>query len=292
MNTGRIAELSRRGVVAVSGPDTATFLNDLFTSDIPAAPGAGAYGGLLSPQGKVLFDFIAYNGGSRILIDLPHTLVADFVKRLGFYRLRAKVEIADISDDHIVVAAWGTSTAPILDGVVIPDPRLAALGWRAVVPAGADMAPDYTEATEAEYDGHRIALGVPEGGIDFAFGDAFPHDADMDQLGGVDFTKGCFIGQEVVSRMEHRGTARRRFVIAAGASPLPEAGTALTAGDRPIGTLGSRDGSSGIALVRLDRAKAAMDAQTPITAAGAALTLTLPPWAKFGWPSATAASED
>jgi len=292
MNTGRIAELSRRGVVAVSGADAVPFLNNLFTSDVPAGPAAGAYGALLSPQGKVLFDFIAVNDGRRILIDLPRAAVADFVKRLGFYRLRAKVEIADISDDHIAVAAWGSEVAPILDGTVIADPRLAALGWRAIVPAGADMAPDYEEATEADYDAHRIALGIPEGGIDFAFGDAFPHDADMDQLGGVDFTKGCYIGQEVVSRMEHRGTARRRFVIVQGSAPLPAAGTTVTAGDRPVGTLGSHVDAAAIALIRLDRAKEAIDAQTPITASGTALTLTLPPWAKFGWPAGTAVSED
>ncbi|HVZ13998.1 MAG TPA: folate-binding protein [Bauldia sp.] len=292
MNPGRIAELSRRGVVAVSGPDAVTFLDNLFTSDVPAALGGAAYGALLSPQGKILFDFIAVNDGNRILIDLPRIQVADFVKRLGFYRLRAKVEIADISDDHIAVAAWGSDTAPILDGVVVADPRLAALGWRAIVPAGADMAPDYEEATEAEYDAHRIALGVPEGGIDFAFGDTFPHDADMDQLAGINFTKGCYIGQEVVSRMEHRGTARRRFVIAASSAPLPATGTPVTANDKPIGTLGSHTGSAAVALVRLDRAKEAMDAHTPIIAAGTPLTLTLPPWAKFGWPAPATASED
>jgi folate-binding protein YgfZ len=152
------------------------------------------------------------------------------------------------------------------------------------------MAPDHSEATEAEYDARRIALGVPEGGVDFAFGDAFPHDADMDQLGGVDFKKGCYIGQEVVSRMEHRGTARRRFVIATGASPLPDAGTAVMAGERAVGTLGSHAGATGIALVRLDRVKEAMDARLPIIAGGTTLSLSLPPWAKFGWPAAATVS--
>lgn len=290
MGDGRIAELSRRGVVAVSGADAETFLNDLITSDVPKAAGIAVYGALLSPQGKILFDLIVFRDGERFLFDLPKAVVADFVKRLGFYRLRAKVEISDVSDERIVVAAWG-GAAPILDGPAAPDPRLAALGFRAIVPAGADMAPDFVEASVADYDAHRIGLGVPEGGIDFAFGDAFPHDADMDQLRGVDFTKGCYVGQEVVSRMEHRGTARRRFVLAAGAGPLPAIGTPVLAGEKAIGTMGSCVGGKGLALVRLDRAKDAMDHGVAIDAGGVTLSLALPDWAKFGWSTTVAAEE-
>jgi tRNA-modifying protein YgfZ len=290
MGDGRIAELSRRGVVAVGGADAETFLNDLITSDVPKAAGAAAFGGLLSPQGKVLFDLIVFRAGDRYLFDLPKAVVADFIKRLGFYRLRAKVEISDVSDDRIVVAGWGGGR-PILDGPAAADPRLAALGFRAIVPAGADMAPDFVEASVADYDAHRIGVGVPEGGIDFAFGDAFPHDAEMDQLYGVDFTKGCYVGQEVVSRMEHRGTARRRFVLATGADPLPAVGTPVMAGEKAIGTMGSSVGSNGLALVRLDRAKDAMDHGVAIHAGGVTLSLSLPGWAKFGWPTAVAAEE-
>ena len=184
-----------------------------------------------------------------------------------------------------MVAAWGGDAPPILDGPVAPDPRLAALGYRAIVPPGADMAPDYTEATDADYHAHRIALGIPEGGVDFAYGDAFPHDAAMDQLHGVDFRKGCYIGQEVVSRMEHRGTARRRPVIARGAA-LPAAGAAITAGDKPVGAIGSTKGNLGLALVRLDRAQEAMDAGVPLMAAGAPIELAIPAWAGFDWPKA------
>jgi folate-binding protein YgfZ len=290
MSQGKIAELSRRGVVAVGGPDAGAFLNDLITSDMPQAPGSAAFGGLLTPQGKVLFDAIVHRAGDRYLFDLPRTLTADFAKRLTFYRLRAKVEIADLSDEQIVVAAWGDGP-PVLDGPVAPDPRLPALGYRGIVPAGADMAPDFSEATTANYDAHRITLGVPEGGIDFAFGDAFPHDADMDQLHGIDFKKGCYVGQEVVSRMEHRGTARRRFVLARGDGALPAAGTPVVAGERPLGTLGSSAGNTAIALIRLDRAREAMDAGTAIAADGIPLALTLPSWAHFTWPTAVTADE-
>jgi folate-binding protein YgfZ len=286
MAEGRIAQLSRRGIVAVGGTDARRFLNDLITSDIERAGTNGAvYGGLLTPQGKILFDFIVFAEGERLLFDLPRSLAGDFVKRLTFYRLRAKVEIADLSESRAVLAAWGGAEPPAVAGAVAPDPRLAALGFRAILAPGAAMPPNCQAATEADYDAHRIRLGVPEGGKDFAFGEAFPHDGDMDQLGGVDFDKGCYVGQEVVSRMEHRGTARRRIVMAQ-APALPPSGTAITAGDRPIGTLASVSGGTGLALVRLDRAKDAIDAGTPLKAGEAAVELSLPDWAKFGWPAA------
>jgi folate-binding protein YgfZ len=290
MANGRIAELSRRGVVSVGGADAVKFLNDLITSDVPTE-GNAAYGGLLTPQGKVLFDFLIFRDGERFLFDLPKTSVADFVKRLTFYRLRARVEIADLSDERIVVAAWGAAKAPSLDGPVAVDPRLADLGYRAIVPAGSDMAPDLGEASVADYDAHRLQLGVPEGGVDFTYGDSFPHDADMDQLGGVDFKKGCYVGQEVVSRMEHRGTARRRFILAKGTGALPPVGTPVMAGDKTLGTLGSSINGEGLALVRLDRVKDAIESGAPISAGAATVILALPTWARFGWP-ATAAAED
>ena len=286
MSDGRIAVLPRRGVVAVGGDEAAKFLNDLVTADVAAAaPGRAVYGALLTPQGKVLFDFIVFRDGDGFLLDPPRTAVADLIKRLSFYRLHAKVTIDDLSDRRRVLAAWGDG-APAVDGIVAPDPRLVALGWRAVVAADAALPAGFAEASEAGYDAHRIGLGVPEGGIDFAYGEVFPHDVDMDQLGGVDFAKGCYVGQEVVSRMEHRGTARRRVVIARGAAPLPPVGAPLAASEQPIGTLMSSVDGTGLALVRLDRAREAMDAGVPVTAGGTPVTLALPDWARFGWPPA------
>ena len=274
MSSGKVAELSRRGVVAVSGAEAEKFLNDLMTSDMPKAEGAAAYGGLLTPQGKVLFDFLAFREGERTLFDLPRAMIADFIKRLTFYRLRAKVEIAEVPDRR-AVAAWGVGATGT------PDPRLAALGFRAVVAGPVNAA-----ANEADYDAHRIALGVPEGGIDFAFGDAFPHDAVMDQLAGVDFVKGCYVGQEVVSRMEHRGTARRRIVHVRAASPIPPAGAEITAGGKPVGTIASSADHAGLALVRLDRAREAIDTGVPLMARGMPVEVEIPEWARFKWPEA------
>jgi folate-binding protein YgfZ len=277
-----VARLGRRGVVAVGGADAEKFLNDLATADVSAAGKERAvYAGLLTPQGKILFDFIVFRDGEGFWLDIPRDRVADFVKRLAFYRLRSKVTIDDRSAERQVIAGWNAAPGPV--GISAPDPRLAALGWRAILTGDVPM-----NATEAEYDAHRIFLGVPEGGLDFHYGDAFPHDADMDQLGGVDFAKGCYVGQEVVSRMQHRHTARRRVVSVAGTGPLPAPGTEILAAGRPIGTLASSSNGIGLALVRLDRAKEAMDKAEPIDAAGVALTLTIPSWAEFGWPEPAA----
>src|SRR4051812_23586377 len=289
MSDARFVVFARRGVVAIGGADARKFLNDLITSEIGRTDAGGAaYGGLLTPQGKILFDFIVFADGERFLFDLPVALVPDFVKRLTFYRLRAKVEIADLSAERGVLAAWGRDH-PVIDGIVAADPRLAELGYRAIVPKEAVALANHALASEAEYDAHRIGLGVPEGGIDFAFGDAFPHDADMDQLAGVDFDKGCYVGQEVVSRMEHRGTARRRIILAKGNGLVP--GTEITAGGKPLGQIASAASGQGLALVRLDRAKAAIDQGQPILAGENPLALILPPWARFAWPRAEAATE-
>jgi folate-binding protein YgfZ len=291
MAEGSIAGLARRGVVAVGGPDARHFLNDLVTNDMATVEdGRAGYGGLLTPQGKILFDFLVFAEGERFLFDVRREAVADFIRRLGFYRLRAKVEIADLSRERQAIAAWGGDAAPRIAGAIAPDPRLAVLGWRGIVAAGVVAAAGYGPASEADYDAHRIGLGVPEGGIDFAFGDSFPHDADMDQLGGVAFKKGCYIGQEVVSRMEHRGTARRRLVRVAAGTTLPAAGAAITAGGRPIGTMASAAGADGLALIRVDRAKEAMDAGTAFAAGDTEVRLALPDWARFGW--ATGPAED
>jgi folate-binding protein YgfZ len=251
-------------------------------------PGTAGYGGLLTPQGKILFDFIVHDAGAdRFLLDVAREKAAELAKRLGFYKLRAAVAIADRSDELRVIAAWdGVPTLPE-GAIVAADPRLAALGHRAIV--ASDTVPAAGGHTSpSAYRAHRIRLGVPEGGADFAFGDAFPHDADMDQLGGVDFTKGCYTGQEVVARMEHRGTARRRVIAVAADTALPPAGTPVMAGDIEIGALGSSEGSRGLASLRLDRAADATRAGRAITAGGVVLQLTIPAWARFGWPDAAA----
>jgi folate-binding protein YgfZ len=287
MSEGHIAELPRRAAVAVGGPDAESFLDGLVTNEMASIPAGGAaYGGLLMPQGKILFDFVVFRDGERFLFDLPKSAVVDFVKRLGFYRLRAHVEIIDLSASHRVAAAWGSDQPPQIKGIVAADPRLPALGYRMIVPADAAIAAaGYARADEAGYDHHRITLGVPEGALDFPYGDTFPHDADMDQIHGVAFEKGCYVGQEVVSRMEHRGTARRRIVHVRAASPIPPAGAEIRAGDKPVGTIASSTDHAGLALVRLDRVREAVEAGIPLLARGMPVEIEIPDWARFKWPA-------
>ena len=172
------------------------------------------------------------------------------------------------------------ASLPIKPDLAFADPRSATLGWRILVPAElAQKAADLIGAElvdSAAYDAHRIACGVPRGGLDFMYGDAFPHETNMDRLHGVDFDKGCYVGQEVVSRMQHRGTARTRTVRVVLEGFSPEPGTAILAGDKPVGTMGSTAGPNGLALIRIDRAADALDAGTALTAGGLAIRLADP----------------
>ena len=279
--------LASRGVLRVRGADARKYLQGLITNDIGKAQGAGAiHAGLLSPQGKVLFDFFVVPGGDGFLIDVAQDKADELLKRLTFYRLRAQVEIAE-EPSLIVAAAWrGTPRKP--EGALIyADPRLLELGFRILVAQGTSAADFGCEpATEEDYHAFRVRQGVPEGGRDYAFGEVFPHEALFDQLNGVDFAKGCYVGQEVVSRMEHRGTARKRIVPVEGEAPLPASGTNIEADGVPIGTLGSVSGASGLALIRLDRAEEALASGKQLNAGGIKIVLRRPAFARFAVPIA------
>jgi folate-binding protein YgfZ len=291
----KAAHLSDRGVVRVAGEDARKFLNGLVTSDLGKATAAsGRFAALLTPQGKIIVDFIVTepeNGGGFVL-DCPRDRVSALIERLGFYRLRAKVTIEDASDALAVLAAWdggsGTEAAGPAGGTL--DPRWPQLGRRAVVPP-AQVALAAGAAESSDYEAHRIALGVPRGGIDFAYGDAFPHEANMDQLNGIDFDKGCFVGQEVVSRMEHRGLARTRVVPIALEGAPPPPGTAVTAAGRPVGTTGSAANGRALAMLRLDRVEEALAGGASLLADGVPLRLIKPAWARFQFPSEASAEK-
>src|SRR6201996_571456 len=252
----KAAFLPDRGVVKVAGEDARNFLNGLVTTDVTKlAPGIARFGALLTPQGKITVDFLITEApaghGGGFLIDCPRPLAQPLATKLGFYKLRAKVVIENLSDNLGVIAAWDGEPAMKPD-LAFPDPRDAALGWRILAPQelaqkvadliGADL------VDSAAYEAHRNAIGVPRGGLDFLSGDAFPHETNMDRLHGVAFDKGCYVGQEVVSRMQHRGTARTRTVRIALDGPAPETGTAILAGEKPVGTMGSSAGGAGLAL--------------------------------------------
>ena len=278
--------LPSRAALAIGGADAAKFLQGLITNDIDKVQGSRAiHAGLLSPQGKILFDFFLVASGSGFLADVARDKVDELAKRLAFYRLRAAVEI-DAHSSYSIAAAWGGTPAEPSGALVYADPRLPALGYRAFLPEGMSASElGCGDATEADYHAFRIGTGVPEGGQDYAFGDAFPHEALFDQLNGVDFDKGCFVGQEVVSRMEHRGTVRKRIVPVEGKGPLPAPGTSIEAGGVPVGSLGSVDGSAGLALLRLDRVEDALARGQTLAADGVSLALRRPAFARFAVPT-------
>lgn len=280
----KAAFLPDRGVIKVSGEDARRFLDGLVTTNIEQVhPGIGRFGALLTPQGKIIADFLvteapaAHGGG--FVFDCPLAQAPPLADRLKFYKLRAKISIENLSSQLGVLAVWGGEPSAKPD-LAFADPRNSEIGWRILVPD--DLAEGTATAIGAEltssdaYEAHRIACGVPRGGADFIYGDAFPHEANMDRLHGVDFDKGCYVGQEVVSRMEHRGTARTRTIRVKFDGPAPGVGVSILAGDKPVGTMGSSTEGLGLALLRTDRVTDALDAGLPLVAGAAPINLVAP----------------
>jgi hypothetical protein len=263
-----IAHLEDRAVLAVAGPEARGFLQGLITNDVEQlAPGKGLYAALLTPQGKILFDFFLAEGDGAVLIDCAASARDALLKRLSMYKLRSKVTL-EARDQLAVIAAWdgaGTKYA-----ITYPDPRVAALGTRGFI-ARAEMRHDLGDATA--YHAHRLQLGVPEA-ADFGSDKMFALDADLDELHGVDFTKGCYVGQELTARMKHRGTARKRLLAFDAAGAV--AGAAVKAGDKDIGEIASAYATRGFAQIRLDRLDEAGDA--PLLTDGVSVTLIKPKW--------------
>ncbi len=302
----KAALLSDRGVVKVAGDEARNFLHGLVSADVlKLTAGAARFCALLSPQGKIVADFIVVEApaaaGGGFFLDVPRALVPTLIQKLNLYKLRSRVVVEDLSATLGVLAAWdgnGKVQGKTAHGLSYADPRLPALGLRVMVPphlaaaAAADLGA--VLAAASAYEAHRIALGIPRGGADFSYGDAFPHEADMDQLGGVDFAKGCYVGQEVVSRMEHRGIARTRSVPVrydGAAAAAPAAGAAVMAGERQVGSMGSAAAGRGLALLRLDRVAEAMSRGEALLAGGVAIRLVKPDWARFAFPGEPQAAE-
>jgi len=288
----QVALLPDRGVVKVAGDDARRFLNGLASNDIgKVAPGAARFAALLTPQGKIIVDFIATEAeagdGGGFFLDCPRALATMLVEKLNFYKLRAKITVEDLSKELGVMAVWddaGLSEA----GLSYADPRLPALGTRSIMPPGlvAEAAAELgATLSDAEaYEAHRISLGVPRGGMDFSYGDTFPHETNMDQLAGVDFEKGCYVGQEVVSRVEHRSSARSRLIPIGYDEFAPSSDLPVMAGEKEVGYLRSTAKGRGLAHMRLDRLADALDAGTPLLCGNITLHIVKPDWARFAWP--------
>ena len=266
MSTSVVALLADRGVVSLSGGDVVDFLDNIATNDLSNVPtGEARFAGLLTPQGKILFEFFALRTEDGWLLETPADRVGDLIKRLTLYKLRAKVTIADVSADFGVAVAWGPMQPAIDGGWMYADPRHGDLGWRILAPRDGLAHLPGEAVPESRYHERRVELGIAEGGYDYVLGDTFPHEANYDRQHGVSFTKGCFVGQEVVARMQNKSVVRKRVTLVTGTESL-QTGAEIRIGAAVIGALGTVAGPHGLALLRLDRAVEAADKGEPLVA--------------------------
>ena len=279
--------LEERGVVSVDGPEAGAFLQGLVSNDVERVSEAQAvYAALLTPQGKFLHDFFMLRRGAGYLLDCEGPRVGDLGRRLMAYRLRADVALADATEDFHVVALFGAeaettaaafdlppgpgAAAPCEGGTIMRDPRAAGLGLRAILPRERDTAlferAGFVRGSAADYERHRLAQGAPDGSRDMEVGRATLLECGFEALNGVDFEKGCYVGQELTARTKHRGLVRRRLARVALDGPLPPAGTPIVAGARAVGEIRSGLDDTALAILRLERVAAAAQAGETLTA--------------------------
>jgi tRNA-modifying protein YgfZ len=299
--------LEGRSVILVSGEEAGGFLDRILTNTVSDLEKDGArYAALLTPQGKVVADMLVAHWGDAAeayVLIVAEAIASELVQRMNLFKLRARVAITDESADYCIAAKCGIEEVPAprfrpqhaiggytqraghhLKGVFqITDPRVlsGAESDRIVLMVfERDQAPPPNDVDLAQYFAHCIALGIPHGGLDFAYGDVFPHEINMDMLRGINFQKGCYVGQEVVSRMQHRGAARTRIMsIVYDGGFGPEAGTDVIAGGKVIGSTGFSLAGHGLGMIRLDRLADAFDAHENITAGGISVRISAPPYA-------------
>lgn len=254
-----------RAFIRVSGPDAVSFLDNLLTQNVARLIETGVlYGALLTPQGKLIADMLIWSDGDGVVLEADPSRSAELAKRLNLYKLRAQVSIEEIDR----TALWASEE--FADS--LPDPRMAALGWRAAAPQ-ADGA-----GGAQSYDANRIALGAPDLARDAAPDEVFALEALLEELNGVDFQKGCFVGQENVSRMKRRATTRKKFCPVVFEGEAPVYGTPLRAGEAELGSIRSGIEGRAIALLRLDRALEAIEKGQSLVAGDKPVRLAPPDW--------------
>jgi len=294
----RYALLPGRAVLAIEGEDARSLLQGLISNDVERlAPDHAIYATLLTPQGKFLHDFFIAERGDRVLLDCEADRRDDLERRLTFYRLRAKVAFA-AADDLLIAALWGDGAAQeaglaeakgsagrLAGGVAYVDPRLAAAGARAFLPRGSAAealeAAGFAPATAEDYDRHRLSLALPDGSRDIAVEKGFLLENGIDDLNGVDFDKGCYVGQELTARTKHRATIRKRLFRVDVDGALPDPGTPVTIDGRAAGVMRSGRGDVGLALLRVEQLAKAAEDGIPLTCGDARLTPVKPSWATY-----------
>ncbi len=279
------AFLIDRSLIRVSGTGATDFLQNLITPDLDSLPnGEARAGALLTPQGKIMFEFLIWRSDDGYVLETGSDQQDQLLRRLTMYKLRAPVQLT--ADEQSGVSVYWDETAP---AGAVKDSRFSKAGIDLYRMPGTSSAQD-----ASSYHQLRVAHGIVVAGLDYQLQDAFPHDVLMDVNEGVSFRKGCFVGQEVVSRMKHRGTARRRVVTVTADTDLPDSGTEILAAGKPLGVLGTVCGKQGLAIIRTDRAADAMASGADITAGSATVTVALPGWSGLSFPAADPAvsSED
>jgi folate-binding protein YgfZ len=289
----KIVELESRGVLSIAGEDRVSFLQGLVSNDVErVASDRAVYAALLTPQGKFLVDFIMTSDGDRLLLECAAPRVAELSKKLRIYKLRSKVELADVSAAFKVCVVFGDGTLPVfglgdeagasvpcLGGIAIVDPRLVAMGARLFVPADADVDSLGLETgTIEDYEALRIQNGVPDSGRDLEVDKTVLLEAGFDELNGVDWKKGCYMGQELTARTKYRGLVKRRLMPITADGPLPVPGTQITVDGRDAGEVRSSQGEIAMAMIRL---KMLEDDVGVLKAGDVTVTPRKPDWAVF-----------
>ncbi len=265
----KIAELPQRGVIVVEGEDRVAFLQGLVSNDVAAAvPGAAVWAAVLTPQGKWLADFFILADGGRLLLDAERAQCPMLVQRLSRFRLRSKVTLRFDEAFRVFVAWDGAPPA----GIAGRDARLPEAGWRVL---STDAVA--TTATAADWDAHRLALGLPDGSRDIESEKTVLLEAGFDELNGVSWSKGCYMGQELTARTRYRGLLKRRLVPVEILGPAPEPGAPVTRGAIEVGTMRSSLGASGLAVLRLD----ALVGDEALTSGAARLVPRVPGWMRL-----------
>lgn len=299
MTTGSFVVLEERGILTISGEDKRAFLQGLISNDIEKVTDETAiYAAMLTPQGKYLFDFMIAKQGERLLLEVEAGRLQALSQRLTMYKLRAKVDITDVSEDFKALALPGDAGRMAFDlperlgaavgfdgGVAFVDPRLSDLGARAFLPRSivpAALADKGLKCADIDdYHALRLQLGVPEGSQDLAVDKATLLESGFEELNGVDFAKGCFVGQELTARMKYRALVKKRLMPIAFDGTPPAAGTTIKAGEREIGEVRSAENGWGLALLRLDRLADVQAQGQELRADGITVRPERPDWANF-----------
>jgi folate-binding protein YgfZ len=265
MQTSFGIRLNHRSVIRIGGADRRAFLQGILSNDIElCVPGRPLYAALLTPQGKFLHDLFLFDADEEFLIDCDGARVHDLLTRVAGYKLRAKVNFSDASQEYGV---WVQSPGPSIAPPLYPDPRLAGLGARGIV-------------KKANYDRQRLALGVADGARDMLVGKSALLEGNFDFLNGVSWTKGCYVGQELTARMHHRALAKKRLLPARIEGAAPVFGAVVTLDGEDIGDMRSSAGDLGLALLNLEKADRAMRENKVLICGESRLQPYLPDWMK------------